>query len=306
MSNKITQSDLKLGTFLNWNLTGEVFRIIEYFHSDKMVLCYSSHYTDQLLLLKDSAFLSKKVEFIKVDVERYAHICIQNKNDDSLINKAKNFAIKCVYDTNHYYGKDEDQVLYSYHLAKVFNVTMIFIHLVDHVYCREVVLASAWTHDSIEDHRITRGDLSKALDEGIMDVNIAALSFALTNEKGATRADRANAKYYSDMKNVYYADFLKLMDRVANIEEDGDMKSKYKKEMPNFFEKLKNISVDEDVDKFDEEIQSKIKSQSYVEAISLIQRKKSALDNNGVYPNFDDMNDLKYIEVWKHMHKLLN
>lgn len=306
MSNRIIESDLKLGSFLKWDLTGEVFKIIEYFHYDKKVLCYSSHYPDHLLLLKDSAFLSKKVEFIKVDVERYARIFIENKKDQSLINRAKNFAIKCVYDTNHYYGNDEDQVLYSYHLAKVFYTTYRFIYLVDEDSCRYVLLASAWTHDSIEDHRITKNNIAEALDEGIKDIDVSSISFALTNEKGATRSGRANAKYYSDMKNVPYADFLKLMDRIANIEEDGDMKIKYKKEMPNFFEKLKNVAVFENDDVLDLQIQSKVKNQQYEEAITLLQRKKSLMSNNGVYPNFDDMKDLKYIEVWKHMHEILN
>ena len=103
---------------------------------------------------------------------------------------------------------------------------------------RKNVLGGLWNHDTIEDTGITYNDLKKATNEVI-----ANIAYALTNEKGKTRADRANSKYYRGIRNEMFADFGKLCDRMANVKHSiiaqhsykGEgMFAKYKKEQPKF------------------------------------------------------------------------
>lgn len=75
------------------------------------------------------------------------------------------------------------------------------------------VICAMYLHDTIEDCRLTRNDIVKISNERIADI-----VYALTNEKGRNRAERANDKYYSDMIIVKYARFCKLGDRMANIQ----------------------------------------------------------------------------------------
>ena len=45
----------------------------------------------------------------------------------------------------------------------------------------------------------------------------AEIVYALTNEKGRTRAERAGVKYYEGIRAVPYAPMVKLADRMANV-----------------------------------------------------------------------------------------
>ena len=70
--------------------------------------------------------------------------------------------------------------------------------------------------------------------------------YALTNDKGRTRAERAGERYYQGIRQTPYAPFVKLCDRLANITYscsgvDGDnirMKQVYKDELPHFLEAI--------------------------------------------------------------------
>lgn len=66
--------------------------------------------------------------------------------------------------------------------------------------------------------------------------------YALTNEKGRTRAERANDKYYEGIRETPFATFIKFCDRFANysysVENKTSMAKKYKYEMPHFIETL--------------------------------------------------------------------
>ncbi|MBR1412444.1 MAG: hypothetical protein IJ577_04880, partial [Prevotella sp.] len=76
--------------------------------------------------------------------------------------------------------------------------------------------------------------------------------YALTNEKGRTRAERAGEKYYQGIRETPYAPFVKLCDRLANITYscsgvDGSnlrMKEVYKSEMPHFLQSINPHSDD--------------------------------------------------------------
>ena len=136
-----------------------------------------------------------------------------------MLQKTTEYAICSHQKVNHKYG-DSD---YAYHLEMVFTVAQKFIYLIaeedqENVYC------GCWVHDIIEDARETYNDVLQNTNE-----TIAELAFALTNEKGKSRSERAN-----DV-------FIKLCDRIANIthskSQGSGMYEKYKKENDNFIQK---------------------------------------------------------------------
>ena len=80
----------------------------------------------------------------------------------------------------------------------------------------------------------------------------AEMVYALTNEKGRTRAERSNDRYYAGIRETPYAPFLKLADRLANITYscsmsnriNNHMKEVYKNELPHFLESINPHSDD--------------------------------------------------------------
>ena len=77
--------------------------------------------------------------------------------------------------------------------------------------------------------------------------------YALTNDKGRSRAERAGEKYYQGIRETPYAPFVKLCDRLANITYScaGEgahslhMKEVYKHEMPHFLPCINPRSTDQ-------------------------------------------------------------
>lgn len=141
---------------------------------------------------------------------------------------AKNFALNCHQSTNHFY----DGYPYEFHLNMVVETAKKFINIVPEKN-REMVLAACWIHDTIEDTRVTYNDVKHALGE-----ELAEIAFALTNEKGKTRKERANEKYYQGIRDTPFASFVKICDRIANAEysrtQESSMANAYKKEFEQF------------------------------------------------------------------------
>jgi (p)ppGpp synthase/HD superfamily hydrolase len=104
----------------------------------------------------------------------------------------------------------------------------------------ETVIASAWTHDTIEDCRQTYNDVKNHL-----GITVAEITYALSNEKGRTRAERANSKYYEGIRNTPYAGFIKLCDRLANAKYskmNGSRQTEtYRTELPHFRDELASV-----------------------------------------------------------------
>ena len=110
-------------------------------------------------------------------------------------------------------------------------------------------------HDSIEDARLTYNDVMKVA-RGYLTEEQAFLAteiaYALTNDKGRTRAERAGEKYYKGIRLTPYAPFVKLCDRLANISYSCSgvdsnnlrMKEVYKAEMPHFLQCINPHSED--------------------------------------------------------------
>ena len=168
-----------------------------------------------------------------------------------MLTEIREYAKKTHNDVNHRYDDNE----YVYHLDMVFDAMMDIISDAAGLNSFEsivILITSCYTHDLIEDCRVTYNDLIKDL-MNICNVPeteaiaIAELTYAVTNEKGKSRKERANDKYYSDMRQVKYATVLKVADRIANVryskQTNSSMKDKYFDEMPGFIEK---ISIDND------------------------------------------------------------
>ena len=101
---------------------------------------------------------------------------------------------------------------YSTHLRMVHSVGYQFINLIPKE-AYEDVLNACFCHDLIEDTHETYNDVKNNTNE-----RIAELVYALTNEKGRTRKERANEKYYDGIKQTKFATFIKLAVRIANVE----------------------------------------------------------------------------------------
>ena len=149
--------------------------------------------------------------------------------------KAMQWATTKHYETNHKY----DGKSYEVHLWQVVDIAKMFIHYIP-IYKMGVVYAACWLHDTIEDCRVTYNDVKQQFGE-----EIAEIVYALTNEKGRTRRDRANSKYYEGIRDTPYATFVKLCDRIANIkyslENGSEMFKKYQKEAQEFETKLRVV-----------------------------------------------------------------
>jgi len=149
-----------------------------------------------------------------------------------MLQKTIEYATNRHQKVNHKYGDKE----YSFHLKMVFNVAEKFSYLVNEE-DKENVYCGCWVHDIIEDARETYNDVLQNT-----NITIAELAYALTNEKGKNRNERANDTYYRKMHEVPNAVFIKLCDRIANITYSKEQGSKmfdiYKKENGNFINKV--------------------------------------------------------------------
>jgi (p)ppGpp synthase/HD superfamily hydrolase len=127
--------------------------------------------------------------------------------EHELVDRAKRYAIACHSETNHKY----DGQPYEIHLSMCFDYALKYINLIDRNYA-ESALAAAWTHDLIEDCRQTYNDVKQNTNWVVADI-----TYALTNEKGKTRKERANDKYYKEISENRLALYVKLCDRLANV-----------------------------------------------------------------------------------------
>lgn len=146
---------------------------------------------------------------------------------------AKDFAIRRHKEVNHFYDALHS---YDFHLQMAVDVALEFIQLIP-IEDRCDVIGGCWTHDLIEDCRITYNNVKKEINE-----TVAEYSYALANEKGKTRKERANEKYYNGIKAYKHATFIKLCDRVANvkfsIQTNSSMFNVYKNEFEYFESQL--------------------------------------------------------------------
>lgn len=144
-------------------------------------------------------------------------------------------------------GQTYDGTLpYGHHLSMVADAAMEFGHEVvaDESDIIPVIFA-AFFHDSIEDARLTYNNvIAVALRfmSRVQAVTAAEIVYALTNDKGRTRQERAGERYYAGIRETPYAPFVKLCDRLANMtysfhgdnEASSHMLGVYQGEWPHF------------------------------------------------------------------------
>lgn len=120
----------------------------------------------------------------------------------------------------------------------------------------EAVLFSVLLHDVIEDARQSYNDVKKLANTYIhnnyVDV-VAECVYAVTNEKGRNRKERANVKYYEGIRNTRYAVYVKLCDNMANTYHSVTFNSSqldmHRKEHENFEAELRHKpNVDTGID----------------------------------------------------------
>jgi len=103
---------------------------------------------------------------------------------------------------------------YSVHINMCQDAFYQFNHLIPEDKL-EIVLSAIYLHDVLEDcHHISYNDLLK----DIGNEEVCDIVYAVTNEKGKTRKERASEKYYYGIRQTPYAVFVKLCDRIANLE----------------------------------------------------------------------------------------
>ena len=166
-------------------------------------------------------------------------------NTIDLIRK-KEWCIEQHRRVNQYYS---EYLPYEFHLRMVYQAAKDFSHLVDNkdylkdpkndgnenfISFKDACEIACFGHDLLEDvHSISYNDVTKELGQAAADI-----IYAVTNEKGKNRKERANLKYYEGIRNTPGAVFVKLCDRIANAQYGKLTKSSqfemYKKENQGF------------------------------------------------------------------------
>lgn len=148
------------------------------------------------------------------------------------------------------------QLPYSYHLGMVADAAMKYgAEVVTDEQDILPVIFGAYYHDSIEDARLTYNDLMKVAKQFMTEAQAymaAEVVYALTNDKGRTRAERAGEHYYAGIRATPYAPFVKLCDRLANMTHsftasDGGnhrMRTVYQQEWEHFRQSITTESTD--------------------------------------------------------------
>lgn len=169
-----------------------------------------------------------------ISIKYQVYIIKMNLNDriSPYVLQCALYAVRCHAKVNQVY----DGKPYYVHLEKVYEYGIKYQYLLPENH-REKGLGGCWTHDTIEDTGQTFNDVNKNCDR-----HIAEITYALTNEKGRNRKERANAKYYQGIRSTDCAVFAKICDRLANVsygkKNKGSMLDAYRKEYDNFYSEL--------------------------------------------------------------------
>jgi (p)ppGpp synthase/HD superfamily hydrolase len=155
----------------------------------------------------------------------------------------KDFAIKAHREVNQLY---DGYLPYEFHLRLAVKTAEEFMRLVT-TEAVEVnnILNAVWCHDIIEDARKTYNDVKE-----VIGIKSAEIVFAVTNEKGRSRKERASPKYYQGIKDTENAVVVKLSDRIANatygkhISSDKKMYKAYQREQAEFEKQLAGEQLD--------------------------------------------------------------
>jgi (p)ppGpp synthase/HD superfamily hydrolase len=127
--------------------------------------------------------------------------------------------------------KYDETLPYGFHLKLAASFVSKYGYLVADKEADVLILfAAAYLHDTIEDARLSYNDVVHLMKnfrvDGItpdeesrsaIESLVPEIVYALTNEKGRTRRERANENYYKGIRETRFAPFLKMCDRMGNI-----------------------------------------------------------------------------------------
>ena len=184
----------------------------------------SDHHQEHVSILPKIENMKKLIKYLHCQLI-YLYDFVDCNMSFNTYNFAKKYAFKKHKSVNHKY----DGLPYSVHLRMVNKYAVKYCYLLKTWNDAVVTEQGSWAHDLIEDCRLTYGDIVR-----ILGVAVADSVYALSNNKGKTRAERANQKYYDGIKEKNVTVFLKNCDRLANIEysikSKSGMASKYASE----------------------------------------------------------------------------
>ena len=126
--------------------------------------------------------------------------------------------INWIYDQHRNINHKYDNILpYEFHLELTYEVALEFCYLLKDSIKDDCLLASRG-HDLLEDTHCSYNDIKKVLGEKVADI-----IYAVSNEKGKTRKERANEKYYEG--TFFYTDKDILLTICNELEKEiGDIK----------------------------------------------------------------------------------
>lgn len=178
-----------------------------------------------------------------------------------------------------------DHVLpYGFHLKMTASYVSRYGYLVAGTEADILILyASAYLHDTMEDARMTYNDVVKFVKEfkgedfilpedvrQTVEDQVPDIVYALTNEKGRNRKERANGLYYQGIRETKFASFIKMCDRLANIQYTmmfvfaNWMSDVYRREYPEFIRSISEGAVTPVPDVMKEEAERLLNSESYI------------------------------------------
>ncbi|WP_293709455.1 HD domain-containing protein [uncultured Parabacteroides sp.] len=146
-----------------------------------------------------------------------------------------------------------------------------------------ILYAAAYLHDTIEDARMTYNDVVKfirnfregdlALPEDLLrqvEEQVPDIVYALTNEKGRNRKERADERYYKGIRETKFASFIKMCDRLANIQYTvmfvfaNHMLDVYRREYPDFIRSIGDGAVTEVPEAMKAEAERLLTTETYI------------------------------------------
>lgn len=138
-----------------------------------------------------------------------------------------------------------DQYPYTFHLTSVELAVLCYSKILENQIKFDVdkLLKAAWLHDIIEDTTATQQSL---INDGVEE-EVVSIVFAVTDGEGKNRKER-KAKMYEKCKSFPEAIFIKLCDRICNVEHsvksNSGMTYMYRKEHEEFKKNLHLYSKD--------------------------------------------------------------
>lgn len=136
---------------------------------------------------------------------------------------------------------------YEFHLKMALKVASQFHYIVP-IEEYDIYLCAVAGHDLLEDTRKSYNDVLQQLMQGdekyteVIARIITEMIFAVSNETGRNRLERANARYYEKIRIIHGAKFVKMCDKIANVRygvwHDSDKLGMHKKEHVHFLEEM--------------------------------------------------------------------